>query len=62
MELVTTLLREHGWKVDVAPRGRSALERLRAAHYDFLQATGAPVLEKPFTSEELLRAIRKLTS
>ena len=36
VDLVTTLLRQRGWEVDVAPGGRSALERLREARYDLI--------------------------
>jgi signal transduction histidine kinase/ActR/RegA family two-component response regulator len=36
LELVTTLLRERGWAVDVARGGRAALERLRQAPYDLV--------------------------
>ena len=36
VELVTTLLREAGWNVDVAMGGRAALERLRRTRYDLV--------------------------
>jgi len=36
VELVTTLLRQAGWDVDVATGGRAALERLRRARYDLV--------------------------
>src|SRR5262245_32113650 len=38
VDLVTTLLRQAGWKVDAAPGGRAALERLRGAEYDLVVA------------------------
>ena len=34
VELVTTLLKDTGWQVEVAATGRSALERVRATHFD----------------------------
>jgi GAF domain-containing protein/CheY-like chemotaxis protein len=106
VDLVTTLLRQRGWQVDVAPGGRSALERLRDGRYDlvvtdirmpdgsgeelyraatshqqdlagrfvfitgdtanadawrFLEATRAPVIEKPFTALALLQAVERVT-
>jgi GAF domain-containing protein len=106
VDLVTTLLRQRGWQVDVAPGGRSALERLRDGRYDlivtdirmpdgsgeelyreatshqqemagrfifitgdtanveawqFLEATHAPVIEKPFTAQTLLQAVERVT-
>jgi GAF domain-containing protein/CheY-like chemotaxis protein len=106
VDLVTTLLRQRGWQVDVAPGGRSALERLRGGRYDlvvtdirmpdgsgeelyraatshqqdlagrfvfitgdtanadawrFLEATRAPVIEKPFTAQTLLQAVERVT-
>jgi GAF domain-containing protein len=106
VELITTLLRQRGWQVDVAPGGRSALERLRDGRYDlvvtdvrmpdgsgeelyrvatshqkdlagrfvfitgdtanaeawrFLEATRAPVIEKPFTAQTLLQAVERVT-
>ena len=36
VELVTTVLDRQGWRVDVAPGGRAALERLRQARYDLV--------------------------
>jgi signal transduction histidine kinase len=36
VELVTTLLRQAGWEVDVAAGGDAALERLRRAQYDLV--------------------------
>ncbi len=36
VDLVTTLLRQRGWQVDVAAGGRSALERLRDGRYDLI--------------------------
>jgi len=36
VELVTTLLRQAGWDVDVATGGHAALERLRRARYDLV--------------------------
>jgi signal transduction histidine kinase len=36
VELVTALLREAGWQVDVASGGYAALERLRGARYDLV--------------------------
>jgi CheY-like chemotaxis protein len=35
-DLVATLLRGTGWRVDVAPGGRRGLERVRAASYDLV--------------------------
>jgi len=105
VELLSALLRQTGWSVDVASGGRPAIERVRAADYDlivsdirmpdgsgeefyraalaerrelggrflfvtgdtanpvawrFLEETGAPVLEKPFTAEALLRIVERL--
>src|SRR5262249_50356239 len=34
VELVTTLLRDSGWQVEVAATGRSALERVRSTRFD----------------------------
>ena len=34
VELVTTLLKDTGWQVEVAATGRSALERVRSTHFD----------------------------
>jgi two-component system NtrC family sensor kinase len=107
VELVTTVLDGHGWRVDVAPGGRAALERLRQTRYDLVlsdvrmpegdgadfyraavahqrdlaerflfitgdpanaeagrlrQATHAPVLEKPFTPQALLRAVEQVSA
>ena len=36
VDLVTTLLKEAGWQVEVAATGRSALERVRASRYDVI--------------------------
>jgi GAF domain-containing protein/ActR/RegA family two-component response regulator len=36
VDLVTTLLKEAGWQVEVAATGRSALERVRAIRYDVI--------------------------
>ena len=36
VDLVVTILRRDGWKVDVAEGGRSGLERVRAARYDLI--------------------------
>jgi DNA-binding NtrC family response regulator len=33
---VVTILRQDGWKVDVAEGGRSGLERVRGARYDMI--------------------------
>jgi GAF domain-containing protein/CheY-like chemotaxis protein len=105
VDLVSTLLRQTGWDVDVSGGGRAALVRVRAMPYDlivsdmrmaggggeefyraairergdlarrflfvtgdtanpaawkFLEDTKAPVLEKPFTAEQLLRTIESL--
>jgi len=107
VELVSTVLDRQGWRVDVAPGGRAALERLRQARYDLvlsdvrtpegdgadfyraavahqqdlarrflfisgdaadaeagrlLEATRAPVLEKPFTPQALLRAVEQVSA
>ncbi|HYB44146.1 MAG TPA: GAF domain-containing protein [Candidatus Methylomirabilis sp.] len=107
LDLVTTLLRQAGWSVDVAAGGRAALECLRRERYDlvvsdirmpdgsgdvlyhaataerddvaarflfmtgdtanpaaweFLQASRAEVLEKPFTAEALLHAVHRVTA
>jgi len=34
VELVTTLLKDTGWQVEVAATGRSALERVRSTRFD----------------------------
>ncbi len=36
VEFVQTLLSETGWRVDVAPGGRTGLDHLRARHYDLV--------------------------
>jgi GAF domain-containing protein/CheY-like chemotaxis protein len=36
VEFVQTLLRETGWRVDVAPGGRAGLDHLRRRHYDLV--------------------------
>ena len=36
VDLITTLLRETGWRVDVAPGGRRGLECVRATRYDLV--------------------------
>jgi signal transduction histidine kinase/CheY-like chemotaxis protein len=36
VELVTSVLQDQGWRVDVAAGGRAALERLQAAPYDLV--------------------------
>ena len=36
VDLVTTLLKEAGWQVEVAATGRSALERVRASRFDVI--------------------------
>ncbi|HTG12396.1 MAG TPA: response regulator [Candidatus Eisenbacteria bacterium] len=36
VELVTTVLDDQGWRVDVAAGGRAALERLQQTHYDLV--------------------------
>ena len=36
VDLVVTILRRDGWKVDVAEGGRSGLERVRTARYDLI--------------------------
>ncbi len=36
VELVTTVLDDQGWHVDVASGGRAALERLQETHYDLV--------------------------
>jgi len=36
VDLVVTIMRQDGWKVDVAESGRSGLERVRGAHYDLI--------------------------
>ncbi|MGH7325941.1 MAG: GAF domain-containing protein [Candidatus Rokuibacteriota bacterium] len=36
VEFVVTLLRETGWRVDVAAGGRPGLDRVRAQHYDLV--------------------------
>ena len=36
VELVTTVLDDQGWRVDVASGGRAALERLQQTHYDLV--------------------------
>jgi nitrogen-specific signal transduction histidine kinase/CheY-like chemotaxis protein len=36
VEFIQILLRETGWRVDVAPGGRTALDHLRARHYDLV--------------------------
>jgi len=36
VELVTTVLDDQGWRVDVASGGRAALERLQEARYDLV--------------------------
>jgi two-component system NtrC family sensor kinase len=36
VELVTTVLDDQGWSVDVASGGRAALERLQQTHYDLV--------------------------
>jgi CheY-like chemotaxis protein len=104
---MTTLLRQTGWRVDEAPGGRAAIERVRDTAYDlivsdvrmpdgsgedlyravtaergelatrfvfvtgdiaspeswrFLERTRAPVLEKPFSADALLRAIERLVA
>jgi len=106
VDLITVLLKDTGWQVEVASTGRSALERARATRFDvvlsdirmpdgsgedlyravvreqpalakrfvfmtgdtanasawqFLEAEQVPVLEKPFTSESLFRALERLT-
>jgi len=106
-ELMTTLLRQTGWRVDVAPGGRVAIEQVRGTAYDlivsdvrmpdgsgeelyraataerrelatrfvfvtgdtaspqswrFLEGTHAPVLEKPFSADDLLNAVERLVA
>jgi signal transduction histidine kinase len=36
VDLVVTILRQDGWKVDVAESGRAGLERVRGARYDLI--------------------------
>jgi signal transduction histidine kinase/CheY-like chemotaxis protein len=36
VEMVTTVLDDQGWRVDVASGGRAALERLQQTHYDLV--------------------------
>ena len=36
VELVTMVLDDQGWRVDAAPGGRAALERLQQVHYDLI--------------------------
>ena len=57
IDLVTTLLRQAGWQVDVATGGRDALARLRAARYDVVLSDvrmpegGGEALYRAATSE-----------
>ncbi|HEV8642753.1 MAG TPA: GAF domain-containing protein [Methylomirabilota bacterium] len=105
VDLVVTVLRETGWRVDVAPGGRLGLERVRQRRYDlvvsdmrmpdgggeefyrsaimadqalggrflfitgdtanvqawaFLKRARLPVLEKPFTPDVFLEAVRRV--
>jgi len=54
IDLVTTLLRQAGWLVDVATGGRDALERLRAMRYDVVLSD---VRMPDGSGEELYRAV-----
>jgi CheY-like chemotaxis protein len=36
VDLVVTILRQDGWKVDVAESGRAGLDRVRGARYDLI--------------------------
>jgi PAS domain S-box-containing protein len=107
VDLVTMLLRDTGWRVDVATGGRVGLEFVRSSRYDlvisdvrmpdgggaefyrnalvvdptldgrfvfitgdtanvpaweFLRATGQPVLEKPFAPDTFLDVVRRVAT